>query len=32
MFGLNPSTRRQVEKLEKFDDAKVVIRSRKSKV
>jgi hypothetical protein len=31
MFGLNPSTPRQVEQLQKFDDTKVVIRSRKSK-
>ena len=31
MFGLDPSTPRQVEKLQKFDDTKVVIRSRKSK-
>ena len=31
MFELNPSIPRQVEKLEKFDDAKVVIRRRKSK-
>ena len=31
MFGLNTSTPRQVEQLQKFDDTKVVIRSRKSK-
>jgi hypothetical protein len=30
-FRLNPSAPRQVEKLEKFDDTKVVVRSRKSK-
>jgi hypothetical protein len=31
MFGLNPSTPRQVEQLQKFDDTKFLIRSRKSK-